>query len=102
MFCDGFHVDFSMHAPIASFLSFAWYLLQVHFPVFIGSSVYLRFLDELVQMLNKDDETTSVRGSGDTKPDRNSGKTPVLKVGHTVMGKDLDDPDSLWERPAFL
>lgn len=83
-----------------------WYLFvdwfQVYFPAFVGSSIYLRFLNELVLMLNKDDcEATSVGRSREGASDKSSSGT-VLKLSHIIMGKDLDDPDSLWERPAFL
>lgn len=72
--------------------------LQVYFPTFMDSSIYLRFLNELVHMLNKEDELTQA-GEGSTK----TGKTSraALKLSHFIMGKDLDDPNSLWERPAF-
>ena len=73
-------------------------ILQVYFPAFLGSSVYLRFLNELV--LNKDDETAQ---AGSTIEDsETSTKAAVLKISPIIMGKDLDDPDSLWERPALL
>lgn len=75
--------------------------MQVYFPVFIGSSVYLRFLNELVQMLNKDDESTAAGRESRSGAYKASSLT-VLKLSHFIMGKDLDDPDSLWERPAFL
>ena len=93
-----------LHLEILLFVVVLLSTFQVYFPVFIGSSIYLRFLNELVHMLNKDDdddmaaerEIASRTGSG-----KSSNRT-ALKLGHTVMGKDLDDPDSLWERPAFL
>ena len=75
------------------------YSLQVHFPAFIGSSVYLRFLNELVQMLNKDNDSTARNAK--TEPDGTPSEA-VLKLSHTVMGRDLDDPDSLWLRPSLL
>lgn len=53
-------------------------------------------------MLNKDDcEATAVGRSREGASDKISSGT-VLKLSHIIMGKDLDDPDSLWERPAFL
>lgn len=74
--------------------------MQVYFPEFIGNSVYLRFLNELIQMLNKDDE--SIAAGKDGSKSKASSETATLKLSHFIMGKDLDDPDSLWERPAFL
>lgn len=73
---------------------------QVHFPVFVGSSIYLRFLSELIQMLNKDEGPTSLQGDGSSKVELH--KKATLKLSHIVTGRDLDDPNSLWERPALL
>ena len=75
-------------------------VMQVYFPAFIGSSIYLRFLNELVQMLNKDDE--SAQSSSTTECTKTSAGAAVLKMSPIALGKDLDDPDSLWERPALL
>lgn len=89
-----------------SFLSPSPSSTQVHFPAFIGSSVYLRFLNELVQMLNKESqaEAKAPGGAGgvDTGETSSPSAAAVLKLSHIIMGKDLDDPNSLWERPSFL
>lgn len=76
--------------------------MQVYFTAFIGSSIYLRFLNELVQMLNKDDESTATGREGIRSGQEKTSSETVLKLSHYIMGKDLDDPDSLWEKPAFL
>lgn len=51
-------------------------------------------------MLNKDEETAQT--SSTTESSKASNEGTVLKMGPTVMGTDLDDPDSLWKRPAKL
>lgn len=54
----------------------------------------------MVHMLNRDEEATS-RENARLSPDKTSNEN-VLKLSHIIMGKDLDDPNSLWERPVFL
>ena len=51
-------------------------------------------------MLNKDEETAQT--SSTTESRKASHEEAVLKVGPRILGADLDDPDSLWERPAKL
>jgi hypothetical protein len=79
----------------------AWpFVFQVYFPVFIGSSIYLRFLNELVHMLNREEDApSSEKGNATMVTDRVSKE---VDLSHVIMWKDLDDPDSLWERPNFL
>lgn len=48
-------------------------------------------------MLNKEDETNNDSSLGTEQPD----SSPVMKLSPD-MGKDLDDPNSLWERSSFL
>lgn len=48
-------------------------------------------------MLNKEDETNNDSNLGTEQPD----SSPVMKLSPD-MGKDLDDPNSLWERSSFL
>lgn len=63
----------------------------------------MRFLNELVHTLNRDEEATSAGGRehAGLSPDNTSNEN-VLKLSQIIMGKDLDDPNSLWERPVFL
>lgn len=68
--------------------------------------MYLRFLNELVQM--RDDEPSQGGGGGGggggdrTKTDCCTPPSEIVKLSHSITGRDLDDPNSLWERPAFL
>lgn len=73
---------------------------EVYFPMFMDSSIYLRFLNELVQMLDKEYDDDS--GNAKMGYDKPSSETVLKKLSHNITGKDLDDPNSLWERPTFL
>lgn len=50
-------------------------------------------------MLNKDDEATAHATDGDEEAGT---ATTVLKMNPIMMGRNLDDPNSLWERPILL
>ncbi len=78
----------------------------MHFPAFVESSIYLRFLNELVH--HEDDpallQTKSQQEVNDSDQDKNTMTqvtVSVSKLSH-ILGKDVDDPDSLWERPQLL
>ncbi len=85
---------------VSWFHALLWFTLQVYFPMFMDSSIYLRFLNELVQMLDKEYDDDS--GNAKMGYDKPSSETVLKKLSHNITGKDLDDPNSLWERPTFL
>lgn len=56
----------------------------------------------MLNRVDEDDGTLAEREMARASSGKASNEISVLKLSHTVMGKDLDDPDSLWERPTFL
>lgn len=65
----------------------------------MDSSIYLGFLNELVHMLNKEDESAQADPLNGTTRSNKPVQRSVSQLSHILVGKDLDDPDSLWERP---
>ena len=91
-----------MHAHIYCLCCIS--LIQFHFPGFLKSSVYLRFLNELVVMLNKPATSASL-SSDSASQDHQSSSTHQEKpstVNQLDFAQNLDDPDSLWQRPTTV
>ncbi|XP_064391555.1 A-kinase anchor protein 10, mitochondrial-like [Halichondria panicea] len=61
---------------------------QTHYPDFLRSSIYLRFLNELVHMLN-------AASLDSPKPHT---ATHRHLVSHADWRGDIDDPDTIWQR----
>ena len=75
-------------------------ILQLYFPGFLKSSVYLRFLNELVITLNRPANQSATapatRGASETE-------SHLKKSSDQVdFAQNLDDPDSLWRRPPSV
>ncbi len=83
------------------------YISQLYYPSFKESTIYLRFLDELLHTLNKEDEisqpATDSSSSNPASSDNNpSSHTQVASLAAHIAGRDWDDPDSLYDRPCLL
>jgi len=92
--------------------AFYFYKLQLYYPSFKESTVYLRFLDELLTTLKKEDERaqaapspTAHENSPDIRSETGlslSEQNQVPSFAAFILGRDLDDIDSLYSRPCFL
>ena len=78
--------------------------VQLYYPNFLESGVYLKFLDHLIHMvkvtpeqqcLNVAENNTQHAASSD-----GSGQTELKALRHLAC--DVDDPESLWRRPHLL
>ena len=72
--------------------------MQLYFPGFLKSSIYLRFLNELVITLNRPANQTANAPGATSHLEK-----PSLPVGDQIdFAQNLDDPDSLWRRPPTV
>ena len=79
--------------------------VQLYFPGFLKSSVYLRFLNELVVMLNRPANQTPASATtlatrGATEATSHLEKSSLSD--QIDFAQNLDDPDSLWRRPPTV
>lgn len=76
-------------------------VLQLYFPGFLKSSVYLRFLNELVVMLNRPANQSST-APGPATIGASEATSHLEKSDQIDFAQNLDDPDSLWKRPPTV
>ena len=74
-------------------------ILQLYFPGFLKSSVYLRFLNELVVTLNRPANQPSITPATKGPSEVTS---HLEKSDQIDFAQNLDDPDSLWQRPPTV
>ena len=71
------------------------HLTQTYFPNFLESAIYLRFLNELIHTLKvSGDNSTCADSEAEVKSDLAEGAA-------TAIPDALEDPSSIWRRPAF-
>lgn len=85
--------------------------MKLYYPAFKESSIYLRFLNELLHTLNKEDELAQAApaslssDSPENAPVNSTGdvtaQSRVLSFAAHILERDLDDPNSLYDRPCL-
>ena len=75
-------------------------ILQLYFPGFLKSSVYLRFLNELVVTLNRPANQSATAPT--TRGPSEVISRHLEKSDQIDFAQNLDDPDSLWRRPPTV
>ena len=90
------HTHIHTHAHTCMYI----HNLQTYYPSFLKSSIYLRFLNELVHMLNNNETITNTSPTG-TSSTQTAGinSSTVDQTDAPGDSPDLDDPDYLWRRP---
>lgn len=81
--------------------------VQLYYPNFLESGVYLKFLDHLIHMVKVTPEQHSLNvvnvAENNTQHAANndgSGQTELKALRYLAF--DVDDPESLWRRPHLL
>ena len=78
--------------------------VQLYYPNFLESGVYLKFLDHLIHMVKVTPEQESLNVAENNMQhapsNDSSGQTELKALRYLAW--DVDDPESLWRRPHLL
>ena len=74
---------------------------QVYFPIFLDSSVYMKYLNELFSSVTDIDSDHTSTCADDASSTASASETSKLMESLVNDVEAHDDPDEIWQRPQF-
>lgn len=75
--------------------------IQVYFPIFLESSVYMKYLNELFSSVTDIDSDQTSTCADDASSTASTSETSKLMESLVNDVEAHDDPDEIWQRPHF-
>ena len=74
---------------------------QVYFPIFLDSSVYFKYLNELFSSVTDADSDQTSTYADDCSSTASGNETSKLMESLVNDVETHEDPDEIWQRPNF-